>query len=261
MIAARLSKLADRIDALSLRERAIVLVTGLAVVYLAWDALVFQALDRERTALENMIEDSRQSVSALNEQVGLLAVQRGVDPNDIELRAVASLRAELSRLNESLVEATHHLVPPAEMARVLEAVLTHETQLELVHLEGLGVEPLLATAPANEDEENSANGENEDEPGPSATVLDADRLAGEARPASPGTLESGADVPGGLYRHGLRIEFLGTYLETMRYLAALERLNWRFLWESVRYRVERYPRARVSIVVHSLSFDDAWIGV
>ena len=69
-----------------------------------------------------------------------------------------------------------------------------------------------------------------------------------------------ASAPG-LYRHGLRVEFFGGYLETIAYLRALESLQSRFLWEALAFDVEQYPRSRVAITVYSLSLDDAWIGI
>lgn len=248
MLKERIRQLQERVDSLSLRERAIVFATALALVYLVWDTAIFESLERERVALEGAIEQSRLAVEKLNHQASLLAASRGVDPDDAERRIVASLRTEITRLNQALVEVTHHLVPPQDMARVLEAVLSRETELELLHLEGLGAEPLVGAA---------REGEGDAAPGSDAAPASID----EPLAVQSASLESDADLPAGLYRHGLRIEFRGSFLETMTYLAALERLRWRFLWDSVHYEVERYPRARVSIVVHSLSFDDTWIGV
>lgn len=78
-------------------------------------------------------------------------------------------------------------------------------------------------------------------------------------------LDSESDSPPGrvpmLFKHGLRIDFSGGYLETLNYLRAVEELPWRVLWDKVTYSVEQYPRATVSITVYSLSLDEAWIGV
>ena len=222
--------LVERIDARALRERCIGFVLVLAGLYLAWDAVLFQPVEARRNALDSRVGELREGIQALNAQVGQLALARTVDPDRDDRRRVASLREALAGVDAELLRVTHHLVPPKEMARLLEAVLTHETDLELVKLEGLGAEPLVAVALADSAE--------------------LDPLPADGPSTAPA-----------LFRHGLQIDFEGGYLETLRYLLALEGLDWRFLWDTVSYRVADYPNARVSITVFSLSLDGAWIGV
>ncbi|MCI0590119.1 MAG: MSHA biogenesis protein MshJ, partial [Gammaproteobacteria bacterium] len=63
------------------------------------------------------------------------------------------------------------------------------------------------------------------------------------------------------YMHGLRMEFEGGYLDTLDYLRKLEALPWAFFWDSVDFKVEKYPKALGSITVYTLSLDANWIGV
>ena len=64
-----------------------------------------------------------------------------------------------------------------------------------------------------------------------------------------------------LHSHGFALEFSGGYLATLNYLQALERLPWRFFWDSVSYEVEDYPRSLVRLRLHTLSLSEDWIGV
>ena len=64
-----------------------------------------------------------------------------------------------------------------------------------------------------------------------------------------------------IYRHGFSIEFEGGYLETLRYIEALEKLPWKFFWEGIEYQVERYPESRVKLNLYTLSLSKGWIGV
>lgn len=63
------------------------------------------------------------------------------------------------------------------------------------------------------------------------------------------------------YRHGFKVSFKGSYLDTIAYLRALEQLPWRFFWDAVELNVDTYPEAEVSVVVYTLSLDRRWIGV
>ncbi|HYW91257.1 MAG TPA: type II secretion system protein GspM [Gammaproteobacteria bacterium] len=64
-----------------------------------------------------------------------------------------------------------------------------------------------------------------------------------------------------VYRHGIVIEFDGSYLATMRYLESLQKLKWRFFWDRVDFQVKHWPRAHVRLVVYTLGLREGWVGV
>lgn len=220
---AQLKAWAERIDALALRERMLVFLAILGAMWWGWDRLLMTPLDAERSALERRVPQVRDQIRAVHDQIREVAAARTRDPDAAPKRELARLRAENQRVGKTLAQLANRLVPPDEMARVLEAVLEGQRGLELQRLEGLGAEPLIAA------------------PGGDAAA-------------------AGAETAPNVYRHGLRLVFTGSYLDTLAYLKALEALPWSFLWGEIRLRVEEYPTAEVSLTVYSLSFDDAWIG-
>lgn len=64
-----------------------------------------------------------------------------------------------------------------------------------------------------------------------------------------------------IYRHRLRLVFEADFHGALEYLRAVEQLPWRLAWQRLDYRVEEHPRARVEILIHTLSGHEAWIGV
>ena len=82
-------------------------------------------------------------------------------------------------------------------------------------------------------------------------------------PVQPMTVvEDGETVPvEGLYRHRMRLEFEGSYFDTLAYLQALERSPWQFGWERLDYEVVAHPRARIVVEVETLGRDRNLIGV
>ncbi len=62
------------------------------------------------------------------------------------------------------------------------------------------------------------------------------------------------------YRHGLEIEFEGSYLACLEYLQKIEALPWRFYWQYLEIEVLEYPRNRIRLEVSTLSPDEEWIG-
>lgn len=81
------------------------------------------------------------------------------------------------------------------------------------------------------------------------------------RNLGPELLSASADAQNAtFYKHGLEIEFEGSYLACLDYLQQIEALPWRFYWQVLDLEVLEYPRNRVRIEVSTLSLDEEWIG-
>ncbi|MCH8074093.1 MAG: type II secretion system protein M [Proteobacteria bacterium] len=82
-----------------------------------------------------------------------------------------------------------------------------------------------------------------------------------ARNISHGAMSASAEAETTtFYRHGLEIEFEGSYLACLEYLQQLEALPWRFYWQFLEIEVLEYPRNRIRLEVSTLSPDEEWIG-
>lgn len=64
-----------------------------------------------------------------------------------------------------------------------------------------------------------------------------------------------------LFRHGVVLEFEGSYIESLAYLEDIERLPWQLFWSRLTLETLDYPRIRIGIVVQTLSLEEEWIGV
>ncbi len=82
-----------------------------------------------------------------------------------------------------------------------------------------------------------------------------------ARNISRGAMSASAEAQTTtFYRHGLEIEFEGSYLACLEYLQEIEALPWRFYWQFLDIEVLEYPRNRIRLEVSTLSPDEEWIG-
>ncbi|HTT08846.1 MAG TPA: type II secretion system protein GspM [Gammaproteobacteria bacterium] len=221
-----------RIDALPGRERA--LLFGAAALLLAWlwDVALWQPLSQQRVqAMENITQTQNDIVSA--EQQASDIEKRGiVDPDADNKSRMAQLRAQIDEVRQQLAQDGSQLVPPEKMAEVLQTMISKSGKLSLIALNSLGTSPLgpaaLLSPPAN---------------------------------AQPGTTNPAPAAPPAVaYRHGLRLEFSGPYLDMLEYLRTLESLPWKFLWGAVEYEVSEYPQAKGAIIVYTVSLAPAWIG-
>lgn len=136
----RIRKLAARVDGLSLRERALIMLMVLAVVTALWyELLMVPVVDRHAelsktvSVLQGRIDELNQAITRMvsgNQGAGLTARR-------------AQLEEELARVEDQLRERTGNLVAPGEMAALLEEMLQRIPGLKLVEMRNLPPEPLL----------------------------------------------------------------------------------------------------------------------
>lgn len=230
-----LTKLIEKIDNLTIRERAVILLGVLAVFFTFWNSFLMQPLQNQQKIIKAELQQKQATIVAMNAQIQKTIEQNKRDPNrDLE-KKLQELNAELKDANSDIKNSTAHLVSPKSMAKILETVLNKINGLTLVRAQGLGATTLIGEGK----EKNS----------------DAQGKKGEQKNES-----SNTDI-GNAYKHGLRIVFEGDYMTTLQYLRELESLDWKFFWDSFELKVEEYPRSRVTIQVFTLSLDKNWIDV
>ncbi len=222
-----LQTVAARIDALSLRERALLFAAVLGgMLFLALQVLL-PPLFAQQKRLEGEIKAKREQVRLVYAQTEHLVTERGRDRDALNRARITELKASLQAADGGTGALSRGFVSPREMAALVEQVLSRNRALQLVRVENL--------APV-------ALGE-----------------AAVKAPAQP-TAAPAATGPA-IYKHGLRVEVKGEFADLVRYLQALEGLSWRVLWDEVRLEAEAYPVSRLTVVIYTLSTEQAWLGV
>lgn len=74
-------------------------------------------------------------------------------------------------------------------------------------------------------------------------------------------LQEQEDSGVGMYRHGIAIEVSGSFFDVYRLVESIEASQWRFYWQSFDYQVTDYPKAKVRIVLYTLSTSEEYIRV
>lgn len=220
---AKIQALATKFEALSLREKVLVLASIATAVLIGWYLLVSEPLYLKTKQDQQQADTLDKAITELNKQLQSLQRRQNEDPHRELKQRIAQLDEQIQRLDVELRDKFHGLIEPRQMASVLESVLQQHKDLVLVRVQSLEAVPLITQG------EESAKAEKT----PQVEV----------------------------YRHGMQVEFEGSYLATLDYLKTLEQLPWEFYWDSVELDVKEYPRARIVITVHTLSLRDAWIGV
>lgn len=219
----RWEKIATRIDALTLRERAILFVTGAAALFLLLNMVLLDPLQKQQGEMLAQIKRVRADIELLDGEARKVLERQALDPDAENKQLLADYQQQIARLEQEIREVIQGVVSPQEMAKALEKILVAQQGLTLVRVESLGSEPLI-------------------KPESDATK---DKAAAEVM----------------VYRHGLRLEVTGSYLSTLSYLQALKAMRGSLYWDSIELDMEKYPQARVVMVVHTLSMNKGWIGV
>ena len=218
----RVQVLADRIDAMSVRERGLIFFAVMVVLYLIANNVVFGPLRAEQAGLEQEINVKREQARNFENQTGALVTGEGHDVNGQNRAKLAALTQQLEELDMRVGRMTDGVVTPQEMAKLIEQVLARSKNLELVKLEALAPMPV------------------EEEPGRAGATKSADAT---------------------MYRHGTRVVLKGRYFDIVEYLKALESLPWKVFWGEVSLEADKYPVSQVTLVVYTLSRYSGWIGV
>jgi len=220
----------DLIDDLSVRERVILQVTALAILFGIWDLLLYSSLDVKRAELGREIRQIQNNINDQLAEAEVLLQANSIDPNKEIKEEKKRLEVEVSGLKQQLSRLSLGLVPSEKLPRILEDILRGNGKLTLVSLQTKPVEAFLL---------------NEKSP----------------QPANRNALEPNALVAGrGLFKHAVTIELEGRYFDTVDYLQSLEELPWRFYWDNLRYDVSQYPKAKISVDVYTLSAEEGAFG-
>lgn len=135
-------KYANHINSRTPRERGIIFVAILAVVYGISANFLFPPLNAEQGRLKKQLIDKRTQIQGFEGQIQAALAKSAIDPDAGNRAQRAQLEAQLKVIEESLATAAARLVPPKEMARMVEQILLKNSRLEVVLVENLASEPL-----------------------------------------------------------------------------------------------------------------------
>jgi MSHA biogenesis protein MshJ len=220
-------KLAVRFDAMTMRERVLVMGALLAAIVMIWTLAILdpisgklRALEAEKVGLESQIATAVAGIDAANVS----------DPTSLALAKEKQRQAQLEAVNRELSDKSAGLIPPERMVHVIHDVLSRQHGVRLVRLHNKPVVNLVHSMAL-----------------PTAEIATDNAAA--------------ATLPTGPFEHPIELVIEGSYLDLLAYLRALEQLEWRFHWKMLDLETTAYPTNRVRIELSTLSMDKDWIGV
>jgi MSHA biogenesis protein MshJ len=239
-LSAKWEQWSEKFAALTRRERAtvaaaLVLGGGFVIVNFGIDPVLQKARSATRAEVAARAELAQQQAL-----MDLLKAQSS-DPDAGNRRRLAQAKQELAAVGERLARFEAGMVPPARMQAFLEGLLARHRSIEVMGLKTLPV--TLVGAPV-------------------AVKLAAGAVSQAARDSAADPSAQAGAAPAsddGIYQHGIEIRLAGSYNDLLNYLAELERMPQRVMWNSVSLKVEKYPRNVLVLRVYTLSLDRSWL--
>nr|WP_315258350.1 type II secretion system protein GspM [uncultured Duganella sp.] len=230
-------KLSTRLDAMTLRERAMVFVAVVAaVLFLIYVVSVEPLLNRQK-ALNLQIKTQQNQIAGIDMEIAAKAQSFVVDPDASTRERLKSVRQQIDTTSAGLMAVQKGLVAPDKIAPLLGHLLRGNGKLKLVSMKTLPVTGLTEAA----------------------------QPKAEAAPAAPAAPAAGAK-PGAaarprelLYRHGVEVVLQGSYLDMVSYMEALETLPVQLFWGKAQLDAQLYPNSRLTLTLYTLSLDQKWM--
>jgi len=132
-----LQRYADRLDAMSLRERVLIFLAVAVVIVAIADSALFDPILRRQKVSSQRIHQQEDEVRTMQAQVQVYAQGRTGDNANAKVQRLEKLKIELAALDRELGARRSELVPPERMAKMLYEIVKRNPDIELVSLRSL----------------------------------------------------------------------------------------------------------------------------
>ena len=132
-----LQRYADRLDAMSLRERVLIFLAAAVVVVAVADSTLFDPISRRQKVNSQRIHQQEDEIRTMQGQVQAYAQARTGDDANAKRQRLDKRKLELAALDRELAARRSELVPPERMAKMLYEIVKRNPDVELVSLRSL----------------------------------------------------------------------------------------------------------------------------
>jgi MSHA biogenesis protein MshJ len=220
-------RIAIRIDAFSLRERAAIFAAAALILLTLVNQLALDPMSQRQRRLSEQIRQDQEKIATIQAQIQESARAQASDPDAAKRERLQTLERQSNQLQDELKTLHSGLVAPNEMPTLLERILKRHGKLRLVSLKTLPPQDLSAP-PTAEGKET-----------PSAGPVQAQAV----------------------YKHGVEIVVQGAYLDMLGYMSELEAMRGQLFWAQARLQAENYPDASLSLTLYTLSLEKKWLNM
>jgi MSHA biogenesis protein MshJ len=234
-------RIALKIDALSLRERAVIFGAAALVLLTLVNTALLEPQSAKQKQLSQRIKQEQAQIAGLQAEILQKVTSHAIDPDAATRIRLQALKEQSAQMQGTMRNVQTGLISPDKMSDLLESMLKQNGKLRLVSLKTLPVAGLNESVPT----ESKPAGEKT-----AAATASPAKDKQESQPAA-----------GSLYKHGVEVMVQGEYLDMMNYMAALEAMPWQLFWGRAKLSVDEYPKATLTLTLFTLSLDKAWLNI
>jgi MSHA biogenesis protein MshJ len=215
----------QKIDAMTLRERAILFVVLLGGIWALLDAVLLAPQERIRKEEQAKVTQARSKLFDAEQAQVLHASQP--DPDLAARKRLENARLTLNARMQTAVRLQDRMVAPKNMAQALQGLLLELPGLRLRSLETMPPAPVGLPPPV--------------------------KAPAGAQPAK-------ADEAA-LFKHGVTLTLVGNYAALTQYMEKLEHLPVGFYWASATLDASAHPEISLTLTLFTLSLERTWLTV
>ncbi|MBF0135541.1 MAG: hypothetical protein HQL65_04820 [Magnetococcales bacterium] len=276
-----IEKIINKINALTKRERVILIGIFVAVIGALWDTLYLEPWIKNRAEIQKKIVATRSQIDTLNKTEAMVLGRSKEDPDRESRERKKKYLDEITKIKAELASAMRDMVDPRDMPDILGHFFKSESGLQLITMAAEPAVPVVTKAGTDKnsankssnkssgntsDNKNSANKSSNksstntsDKTDKASDDKSNDKSDKKSEDANSEASDDFADES--IFKHGMQIRLRGNYLDVVRYLKSLEGMKWVIFWDSLEYAVGQYPDMTVTLSVYSLSLSREWIGL
>lgn len=137
------SKLLEKFDALSSREKWLAALTAFALLMASWYQFFYMNIAQEQAGYKRQLAELDAQLIVQQQKVVALQSLSTIDPNAAKRKQLQELQDQHQSLLEQMYSPDRKLVHPSVMAKALSDLLKQHEQLTLIKLETLPVKSLV----------------------------------------------------------------------------------------------------------------------
>lgn len=236
-------RIASKIDALSLRDRAILFLIISTLAVMLVNTFVLDPQFAKQKQLSEKIKRDEIQISNYRLESEQLQIAGKFDPDTASKNRLIELKTLLESADLEVAKLQKNLVKPEQMDHLLEGILKRSKGLQLISMESLPVLNLMAKT------------ESKIESSPSSSPS----LNSNSESISAKTTMTPNEH--GVYKHEVELVLEGKYLDMLAYMQALESMPQQLYWSESEMQVLDYPKARLRLRLFTLSLEKSWLNL
>jgi MSHA biogenesis protein MshJ len=237
-------RIANKIDALSLRDRAILFLIISTLTVMLVNTFVLDPQFAKQKQLSEKIKRDELQISNYRLENEQLQIAGKFDPDTQSKNRLIELATLLESADLDVAKLQKNLVKPQQMDRLLEDILKRSKGLQLISMESLPVLNLMAKK----------------EPKIESSPSSSTNATPQSIPAMPATSPT-ITAEHGVYKHEVELVLEGKYLDMLAYMQALESMPQQLYWSESEMQVLDYPKARLRLRLFTLSLEKSWLNL